>query len=54
MANRITNQAVKSEFCGALFLGDNKNAIKVQIYYVLIVNLLIAVIKKKLKQSWEF
>ena len=30
------------------FLGDNENAIKIQIYCVLIVNLLIAEIKKKL------
>lgn len=36
------------------FLGDNENAIKIQIYCVLIVNLLIAVIKKKLKRSWAF
>jgi IS4 transposase len=31
------------------FLGDNENAIKIQIYCVLIVNLLIGVIKKSLK-----
>ena len=36
------------------FLGDNENAIKIQIYCVLIVNLLISVIKKKLKRSWAF
>jgi len=36
------------------FLGDNENAIKIQIYCVLIVNLLIAVIKKRLKRSWAF
>jgi hypothetical protein len=36
------------------FLGDNENAIQIQIYCVLIVNLLIAVIKKRLKRSWAF
>jgi len=36
------------------FLGDNENAIKIQIYCVLIVNLLLAVVKKKLKRSWPF
>jgi IS4 transposase len=35
------------------FLGDNENAIKIQIYCVLIVNLLI-VIKKSLKRQWSF
>jgi IS4 transposase len=33
------------------FLGDNENAIKIQIYCVLIVNLLIGVIKKSLKDN---
>jgi hypothetical protein len=36
------------------FLGDNENAIKIQIYCVLIVNLLLTVIKNKLKRSWAF
>ena len=36
------------------FLGDNENAIKIQIYCVLIVNLLIGVIKKSLKRKWTF
>lgn len=36
------------------FLGDNENAIKIQIYCVLIVNLLLTVIKKKLTRSWAF
>lgn len=45
---------LKQNFPLKYFLGDNKNAIKVQIYYVLIVNLLLAVVKKKLKRSWAF
>ena len=53
MENRNYSK-VKTEFPVALFLGDNENAIKIQIYCVLIVNLLIAVIKKKLKRSWAF
>ena len=36
------------------FLGDNKNAIKIQIYCVLIVNLLMSVIKNSLKRQWSF
>ena len=36
------------------FLGDNENAIKIQIYCVLIVNLLLGVIKKSLKRQWSF
>jgi hypothetical protein len=45
---------LKQNFPLCYFLGDNENAIKIQIYCVLIVNLLIAVIKKKLKRSWAF
>ena len=35
-------------------MGDNENAIKIQIYCVLIVNLLLLVVKKRLKRSWAF
>ena len=45
---------LKQNFPLKYFLGDNENAIKIQIYCVLIVNLLLAVIKKKLKRSWAF
>jgi len=45
---------LKQNFPLKYFLGDNENAIKIQIYCVLIVNLLIAVIKKGLKRSWAF
>lgn len=31
-----------------------KNAIKIQIYCVLIVNLLLGVVKKSLKRKWSF
>ena len=45
---------LKQNFPLKYFLGDNENAIKIQIYCVLIVNLLLSVIKKKLKRSWAF
>lgn len=45
---------IKQNFPLKYFLGDNENAIKIQIYCVLIVNLLMGVIKKSLKRQWSF
>lgn len=45
---------LKQNFPLKYFLGDNENAIKVQIYCTLIANLLMAVIQKTLKRSWAF
>ncbi len=45
---------LKQNFPLKYFLGDNENAIKIQIYCVLIVNLLLAVIKKRLERHWAF
>ena len=45
---------LKQNFPLKYFLGDNENAIKIQIYCVLIVNLLLTVIKKRLKRHWAF
>lgn len=45
---------LKQNFPLKYFLGDNENAIKIQIYCALIVNLLITVIKKQLKRPWAF
>ena len=45
---------IKQNFPLKYFLGDNENAIKIQIYCVLIVNLLLGVIKKSLKRKWSF
>jgi predicted RNA-binding protein with RPS1 domain len=45
---------LKQNFPLNYFLGDNENAIKIQIYCALIANLLITVIQKKLKRSWAF
>ena len=45
---------LKQNFPLKYFLGDNENAIKIQIYCALIANLLMTVIQKKLKRSWAF
>jgi hypothetical protein len=45
---------VKQNFPLKYFLGDNENAIKIQIYCTLIANLLMTVIQKRLKRSWAF
>lgn len=45
---------IKQNFPLKYFLGDNESAIKIQIYCVLIVNLLMGVIKKSLKRKWAF
>ena len=45
---------LKQNFPLKYFLGDNKNAIKIQIYCALIANLLMTVIQKTLKKSWAF
>jgi hypothetical protein len=45
---------LKQNFPLKYFLGDNENAIKIQIYCALIANLLMTVIQKKLKKQWAF
>jgi predicted RNA-binding protein with RPS1 domain len=45
---------LKQNFPLKYFIGDNENAIKIQIYCALIANLLMAVIQKTLKRSWAF
>jgi len=45
---------LKQNFPLKYFLGDNENAIKIQIYCALIANLLMTVIQKKLNKSWAF
>lgn len=45
---------LKQNFPLKYFLGDNENAIKIQIYCALIANLLMTVIQKMLKRSWAF
>jgi Transposase DDE domain/Domain of unknown function (DUF4372) len=45
---------LKQNFPLKYFLGDNENAIKIQIYCALIANLLMTVIQKLLKRRWAF
>ena len=45
---------LKQNFPLKYFLGDNENAIKIQIWCTLIVNLLLTVIHKKLTRRWAF
>jgi len=45
---------LKQNFPLKYFLGENENAIKIQIYCALIANLLMTVIQKTLKKSWAF
>src|SRR5690554_4257716 len=45
---------LKQNFSLKFFLGDNENAIKIQIWCTLIVNLLLTVIKKKVSRKWAF
>jgi IS4 transposase len=45
---------LKQNFPLKYFLGDNENAIKIQIYCALIANLLMTVIQKTLKRNWAF
>jgi IS4 transposase len=45
---------LKQNFPLKYFLGDNENAIKIQIYCALIANLMMTVIQKSIKKSWAF
>jgi hypothetical protein len=52
MANRIIIQTNQAKFSTKIFLGDNENAIKIQIYCVLIVNF-DRRDKEKFKRQWS-
>ena len=45
---------LKQNFPLKYFLGDNENAIKIQIYCALIANLLMTVVQKNVKRKWAF
>jgi hypothetical protein len=45
---------LKQNFPLKYFLGDNENAITIQIWCTLIVNLLLTVVKQKIKRAWSF
>jgi len=45
---------LKQNFPLKYFLGDNENAIEIQIWAAMLANLLISLIKSKIKRSWAF
>jgi hypothetical protein len=45
---------VKQNFPLKYFLGDNENAIEIQIWIAMLANLLITLIKSRIKRSWVF
>ncbi len=45
---------LKQNFPLKYFLGDNQNAIEIQIWVSMIANLLVTLIKKKVKRKWAF
>jgi hypothetical protein len=45
---------LKQNFPLKYFLGDNQNAIEIQIWMAMLANLLISLIKSKVKRSWAF
>jgi hypothetical protein len=51
---KLLFKQLKQNFPLKYFLGDNENAIKIQIYCALIANLLMTVIQKRLKRPWAF
>jgi hypothetical protein len=45
---------LKQNFPLKYFLGDNKNAIEIQIWVSMIANLLVTLLKNRLKRKWAF
>lgn len=45
---------LKQNFPLKYFLGDNENAIEIQIWAALLANLLITLVRSKVKRSWAF
>lgn len=45
---------LKQNFQLKYFLGDNENAIEVQIWTAMLANMLVALVKSKIKRSWAF
>ena len=54
MANRDLIKQLKQNFPLKYFYGESANAIKTQIWITLIANLLITLVKNKIKRSWGF
>ena len=45
---------LKQNFPLKYFLGDNENAIEIQIWAAMLANLLITLVKSKIKRNWAF
>ena len=54
MADRTTVQTTKAELPFEVFLGDNENAIEIQIWTAMLANLLITLVRSRLKRKWAF
>jgi len=54
MANRNFFKQLKQNFPLKYFLGDNVNAIEIQIWAAMLANLLISLVKSKIKHNWAF
>ena len=50
----LLHKQLKQNFSLKYFLGDNSNAVIIQIWAVLIANLLLVMLRKKLKRKWAF
>lgn len=51
---KLLFKQLKKNFPLKFFLSDNENAIKIQIWSALIVNLLLKMVHKKIKRRWAF
>jgi len=54
MADRDDVQKIETDFPLKYFLGDNQNAIEIQIWCGLIIQLLMLVIQRKTKRKWAY
>jgi len=54
MPINFVRKQLKQNFPLRYFLGDNENAIKTQIWCVLIANLLLMVVMKSVRRKWAF
>jgi hypothetical protein len=45
---------IKQNFPLKYFLGDNVNAIEIQIWVAMLANLLISLVRSKIQRSWSF
>lgn len=50
----LLHKQLKQNFSLKYFLGDNSNAVIIQLLAALIANLLLIILRKKLKRKWAF